>query len=63
MIPFEDLVASLERFKLRKSTPPAVVPVSGPTSGPTSGKVVSGKQQPQVKQASLTDLGDLLTDE
>lgn len=63
MIPFEDLVASLERFKLRKSTPASVVPVSGPTSGPTSGKVVSGKQQAQAKQASLTELGDLLAEE
>lgn len=55
MIPFEDLVASLERFKLRKSTPSSVVPVSGPTSG----KVNSGKNQAQVRQQSVTDLGEL----
>jgi len=56
MIPFEDLVASLERFKLRKATPSAV-PVQN-----SGGKVVSGKQQAQ-KNASLTDLADLLPEE
>jgi hypothetical protein len=58
MIPFEDLVASLERFKMRKSTPSAVVPVAQPTSG----KVVSGKQQAQ-RQQSLTELADLLPED
>jgi hypothetical protein len=49
MIPFDDLVAALERFKQRKQSGGAAP--TAPTSGPTS-----GKQQAGVRQVSLTDL-------
>ncbi len=57
MIPFEDLVTALERFKQRKATP-APVPAPAVTSGKAA---VSGKQQ--MRQVSLTDLGDALSEE
>ena len=58
MIPFEDLVASLERFKLRKSTPPPTAP-----NAPAS-KVVSGKQHTtQQGMGNRREIDELITEE
>ena len=57
MIPFEDLVAALERFKARKAA------TSGAPAAP-AGKAVSGKQAQQATRQSALELGeDLISEE
>lgn len=56
MIPFDDLVAALERFKARKAA------TSGAPAAP-AGKAVSGKAAQQAQHRSAIDLGDELISE
>lgn len=58
MIPFEDLVTALERYKARKAS------TSGPAPNQPASKAVSGKQAQQAqRQMSALDLGDDLISE
>jgi hypothetical protein len=58
MIPFEDLVAALERYKARKAA------TSGPAPNQPASRAVSGKQAQQAqRQVSSLDLGDDLLSE
>lgn len=57
MIPFDELVAALERYKQRRLATAAAAANSGPNK-PVSGKAAQAQQRQQI-----TELGDdLLTD-
>lgn len=66
MIPFEELIAALERLKRRKAAEAAAAPAqvdsgknrvaSGPTSAPTSGKKKAAAVDPSGVNVNVDDL-------